>query len=36
LYMGRRRSVWNNTGDTAMLFDPEGHLTSSFTYVGGA
>lgn len=36
VYLGRRASVWNNEGDTAVLVNPQGELVSSFSYVGRA
>jgi len=32
LYWGRRRAVWNNTGDTAVLRDAAGTVISRFAY----
>ena len=31
-YMGRRRAVWNNSGDTATLYDSEGATVLAFSY----
>ncbi len=31
-YMGRRRAVWNNAGDTATLYDAEGATVVVFSY----
>lgn len=31
-YMGRRRAVWNNDGDTATLYDAEGTAVVVFSY----
>ena len=31
-YMGRRRAVWNNDGDTATLYDAEGAAVVVFSY----
>ncbi|WP_419942181.1 lamin tail domain-containing protein [Candidatus Palauibacter sp.] len=31
-YMGRRQAVWNNTGDTATLYDSEGAAVVVFNY----
>ena len=33
LYWGRRSLVWNNEGDTATLFDAEGHKVDSLQVV---
>ncbi len=34
VFLGRRRAVWNNSGDTALLIDPAGSVVSAFQYVG--
>ena len=31
-YMGRRRAVWNNNGDTATLYDSKGATVLAFSY----
>jgi len=31
-YMGRRRAVWNNDGDTATLYDAQGATVVAFSY----
>lgn len=33
LYWGRSQAVWNNTGDTAMLFDASGNLIHQYSYM---
>jgi hypothetical protein len=35
LFQGKRRAIWNNTGDTALLVDPTGIVRASFTYRPG-
>lgn len=34
LYWGHRAPLWNNTGDTAYLFDAQDRLTACFAYEG--
>lgn len=34
LYWGRRQAVWNNNGDTAYLYDAEGHLVDKCSWTG--
>ncbi|MEM7371840.1 MAG: lamin tail domain-containing protein [Bacteroidota bacterium] len=31
-HWGRKKAVWNNTGDTIFLIDPQGHVRYSYVY----
>jgi hypothetical protein len=33
LYQGRRRAIWNNTGDTALMIDPDQVVRAAYTYL---
>jgi len=35
LYMGKGGAVWNNSGDTATLYDGAGQVVDTCTYAGG-
>ena len=32
LFWGHRAPLWNNTGDTALLYDAQDHLITTFVY----